>query len=815
VPFPQHSRHFSLLVACSLIYAGTAAALEPISCPAGAPIASFRLLVTDTSGSAAPRALQSQNQLLAGYHIQYRPVLIKGPDKKKARISLVLVPTDKGSTKGKVVVLDPKPADVDADWVAPSETAIAALVFGPQGLDKGKVAKLVKKNDELVAQLADYAQKTQQTESLIQAITEQQQSLDTGESVNAAVVSFANQYPGAPKLDRTQPVDAQMSTLLHGLNPALSSYDPLAQDPMQRAAQSASIAAAVAGLFFGADVGLGASAGALLFNMHSLFFPRTEFRSAFAQTPPDAKDITALCGSRTASASRTQLAFLWATRLPDAAAPTVSLPTIEHLALGQKSTIPLEVSNWKLAPRIQDWRLISADGKTSAPVAAKVNTENKSVELDPGGPKLKPGAWKLAARWDWTPLDVKGEIELHRLSSFSRARVDPKSQDHLTQGAGKVIISLTGDDFEFVNKLSWKNCDDKFAQPSAAPFILPKGPHAGAQDAIETEIDTRSLAAGNYQFLLAQSDGAEHPVPFKVLPAPPQISNLPLLVNTGESTHITLRGSGLDRIESLSAEGARIETDEAHKGDERGATVTLQASVHPGVKLTVRVKVKDFDQPIAFTDALTVAGPRPAIGNIRLSLPPSVVALVPGEIPADAAVSLTFGVTPETTIDSVNLYCAQTEGKSITIQAAGMGESRLRQEGSGVLFLSFKPGSVGQPGCDVMARAHSTSNGDSAPKQLGRIVLLPKIESFQLGDEKAADGGFYGEIRGKNLESIAKAGWNSDMGITIEAIPAPVAGGGDDQTLKLEVPWPAPAPHAPLYIWLRGEEKGRATTVKW
>jgi hypothetical protein len=332
---------------------------------------------------------------------------------------------------------------------------------------------------------------------------------------------------------------------------------------------------------------------------------------------------------------------------------------------------------------------------------------------------------------------------------------------------------------------------------------------------METEIDTRSLAAGNYEFLVAQSDGAEHAVPFKVLPAPPQISNLPLLVNTGESTHITLRGSGLDRIESLAADGARIETGEAHKGDERGATVTLEPSIHPGAKLTVRVKVKDFDQAIAFTDALTVAGPRPAIGDIRLSLPPSAVALAPGEIPADAAVSLAFSVTPATTIHSVDLYCAQTEGKSVTIQAAATGESRLRQEGSGVLFLAFNPASVGQPGCEVMARAHSSSNGDSAPRSLGRIVLLPKIESFQLGDEKAADGGFYGEIRGKNLESIAKAGWDSDMGVAIEAIPAPVGGGGDDQTLKLEVPWPAPAPHSPLYIWLRGEEKGRATTVKW
>lgn len=132
-----------------------------------------------------------------------------------------------------------------------------------------------------------------------------------------------------------------------------------------------------------------------------------------------------------------------------------------------------------------------------------------------------------------------------------------------------------------------------------------------------------------------------------------------------------------------------------------------------------------------------------------------------------------------------------------------------------MLFLAFQPGSVGQPGCDIMARAHSAINGDSAPQKLGRIILVPTIESFQLTDQKASDGAFYGEIKGRNLETIAKTGWDADTGITTDSIPTPVPDSANKETLRVKAPWPAPAPHSPLYIWLRGEEKGRATTAKW
>jgi hypothetical protein len=114
-----------------------------------------------------------------------------------------------------------------------------------------------------------------------------------------------------------------------------------------------------------------------------------------------------------------------------------------------------------------------------------------------------------------------------------------------------------------------------------------------------------------------------------------------------------------------------------------------------------------------------------------------------------------------------------------------------------------------------MAKVITEDSGDSEPKKLGRIVRLPKIESFQLTDESAGEGSFYGLLKGQDLETIEKVGWQPQAGIPVEAIPTPVAGEGSRQTLKVALPWPAPAPHAPLHIWLRGESKGRATTARY
>ncbi len=793
----------------------------PLICPGGAALGRIELTVIPPEGGVA-RNIQTVNRIIEGDRILYRPIKIESLEKKKARIALLLVPSD-GS---KIVVFDPQPADKAASWTVPFRAQLASLVWGPQGLDKAKVTSLVAKDNELIAQLADYAAKTEETQALIQAIT-QQQALDTGQNVDAAVAGFAGKFPSS-KLDRTQSTDAQLGVLLHGVNPSLSAYDPLAQSPQQQAAQTAGLAAAVAGLFFGNGVGIAASGGAVLVNLHSLLFPRTEFLSALAQEGApgqsfagEAAKTTALCGSKTQTAARTELAFLWAIRIPDAPAPALALSSTEHLPIGVKSSIPLEVKakDWKLVSRAQDWRLVSPDNATSVPVSAKVNMTAKTLELDLAGVKLKPGSWKLAANWDWDSITVSGALVLHDFSGFSSAHLTPASQDELTSGAGTLDLELTGDDFEFVRKIEYKKQGDPFAQPQAVPFHLPKEPPAGPEMSLEVRLNTKPLATGSYVFLIAQADEKVHETPFQVLSAPPSISATPMVLNTGiEAQAVVLHGTGLDRIEEISADDAQIALGESLSGDKRSVSVTLNPEVKAGTLLTLRMKVHGFEEPVSVRDAFLVGGPKPRITTVRESPQGNLgIALNPGEMAANSLVGFEMGVLYAPVVSAVGLSCENAPGSSLL--NIKMGEAKedvkLTRESPSRLFLLFRPESVGQPGCSVMATLITPKSGQSEQRKVGQIVLLPKIDSFRLSDEKAGDASYFAALEGHDLESISKVGWDARNGAPVDAIPVPVAGPGNKESLRVAMPWPAPAPHAPLYIWLQGEEQGRLTSAQY
>jgi hypothetical protein len=184
---------------------------------------------------------------------------------------------------------------------------------------------------------------------------------------------------------------------------------------------------------------------------------------------------------------------------------------------------------------------------------------------------------------------------------------------------------------------------------------------------------------------------------------------------------------------------------------------------------------------------------------------------------ANSLVSLEMGVLDAPEVSAVNLSCQDTPGASLL--NIKMGEAKedvkLTRESPNTLFLLFRPESVGQPGCVVNATLITPKSGRSEHRKVGAIVLLPKIDSFRLTNEKAGDASYFAVIDGQDLETIAKVGWDAQNGAPVDSIPVPVAGVGNKESLRVAMPWPAPAPHAPLYIWLRGEERGRLTSAQY
>jgi len=70
-------------------------------------------------------------------------------------------------------------------------------------------------------------------------------------------------------------------------------------------------------------------------------------------------------------------------------------------------------------------------------------------------------------------------------------------------------------------------------------------------------------------------------------------------------------------------------------------------------------------------------------------------------------------------------------------------------------------------------------------------------------------------LTGQDLQMIEKTGWDARTGFPVQGIPTPVPGSPQEQTLEVALPWPPPSPHAPVYVWLRGESEGRLSKAKY
>lgn len=784
------------------------------TCPAGAPLGAMHLTVQRVPGKPE-LPIASINQIEEGDRIDYKPQLRSG-EKRRGKVAIVLVastPAEDGSRR--FAVLEPNEASKAAQWTVPFRSSLAVYVYGPNGLSAGKLRGFLGKDDQLLGQLADFAEKTTQTETALQALAAYEHSGRT-ETLGAALQGFASQYGISSKIDRSAPGDQQTLALMRTLNPTLAAYDPISPAGQQRVSQTAGLATTVAGMFLGSPVGLAAGGTAMALNLKSILFPNTEFRSAFA--PPLAASTVGLCGRRESAGGRTRLAFLWAMRIPDAAPPAIAIASPAHVPAGLRSPVKVQVAaeSWKLLKGAREWALVG--GPTSAaPVSVATNAPGHELEVDLSKAEVQPGTYSLTARWDWDNLKAAGEIEVHPLSTFANAQLAPESQARLQAGSGKQVVTMDGDDFQFVRKLGIVRKGDKYATPAEVPFSLPVGYAGGPQRTIEMQIDTQSLAAGEYALSLYQPDGKARSVDIRVLQEPPRLEALPYRINAGDPVQtVILHGHGLDRMASLSAADIEVELGPASPdGKARPAVFRSTGELTTGAALDARMAVNHYPAPLNLPAAIFVARARPRITEARVALPGTAgVALRDREIPAGVRANAMVRLDSEVQSPSVHLNCEDKKTRTITVRAGAESDGvRVQSADASSLFVSFDAG-IWPSGCVLRIVVETADQGRSDPHELGRVIRVPQVESFQLSDEAAGEGAYVGVLKGRGLELIEKTGWDAVSGLEVLGLPIPVPGSEDQQTLRIRVSWPSPTPRAPLFVTLRGETEARLTAAR-
>jgi hypothetical protein len=798
---------FVLLFSIVLVASGAA---PPVTCPAGSPIGNVDLRVV-TPGKSHSLPLRTINRLTEGDTVAYAPILRSG-EKRTGEVSLVLAPAIPAAKGQNIIVLNPKPAGKPAEWKITRKIEVAIFVYGPDGLSRGKVQTFLAKDNDLVTQLADYAEKTTQTEALIQALT----ASDTSPvAVNAALSGFASQYGLSAKMDRTQSADQQAMALFKTVNPALEGSDPLAPGSYQRLGETASLATSIAGLFFGSPVGLAAGGTAMVMDLRLLAFPRTDFRSSLAEKM--ANDGMALCGKKTPPPPHTKIAYLWASRVPNTAPPTITIGNANSIPATQKSPVPVEIAetDWKYIDRIREWRLV-AEGAKPIPIMVKPAGEGKSLELDLSKVKVPPGAYRLAADWDWDTFTANGDLHVQKLGDFGGAHITPVAQDQLIAGKGRVQASLVGGDFEFVTGVQFQKMNDEFSKPAAVPFVLSAGLRRGPQSQLDILLDTKNLEPGKYKLLLTQVDSKAHEVPFDILPPPPMVSNLPVVISRSDRTRqITLKGDHLELLTKLQTPGGSLVLGPSVPDQsERTATFEATSDLKPGSAFEMNAFVAGHTEPITFKNAIHVVGPRPIIENAKLSPPSEIsIPLQPGEVAAGVFLSGMLQVKNLEPSSGVQLSC---EGQDGNVASLRMGEhsssASLQLLAVDQVFLSFDT-SRWPAGCTIQARIDNGPDGLSEACRLGRLVRFPHVDSFQVISSETEAGVYLGELVGTDLQNIEKIGWDANNGFVVTDLPSPIPGAGMKQSLNIKLPAAEPMPHAPLYLWLRGDQQGRATNI--
>jgi hypothetical protein len=780
-----------------------------VACPAGAPLGALDLRVAAGDQRLPFRTI---NRLSEGDSLLYAPIL-RGKEKPPGEIALVLVPEKRNPGDLDILVTDPKAADKPQEWSMTRAISLAAFVYGPGGLSRRKVAKFLLRDEALIAQLADYADKTAQAEQLVTTLSNNESS---SASVNAALSGFASEYGFAVQIDRNAPVQSQAATVFAAMNPQLAAYNPLASSTAQTVGQTASLATMAGALFFGSPIGLAAGGTAMLLDLRSIAFPDTQFRASFAQALAGSTSGVNLCGQQGPLPAHTRVAYIWASRVPNVPAPSIHIGDANFIPPTLKTPLAINVPGpaWKYLDRARQWTLVGDQTKVPIPVIKLGNQQ--ALELDLTKAKIPAGDYKLSGLWDWTPFQAAGTVHVVPLEDFEKAHLDPASQDRVLAKSGKVPVTLKGADFEFTTKVELQKANDEFAMPESVRFLLPKGLRKGPQDHMDIQLDTEDLNFGLYKLLITQQDGKSHPVDFKVLPNPPKIDNLPILANQGVVTqHFVLKGERLEQVSKLEAPGAVLSLSPPTSNQtERSLTVELKAAPRPGTALPVTAYLDNRSEPLNLPDALEITGPLPVIASSRLSLPKGLaIQAHPDEFPVGYTLNAMLDVKNIERQSVLRLACADGVGKPVALHIGEQTPTQtLQQLSPDQLFLAVE--TVDRPaGCLLQAVIDNGRDGSSQPFTLAHIVLVPQIDGFTVVDATYANKSRQYQLTGQNLEMIDKLGWDKNTGLTVPGLPAPLPGQGLKQSIQVALPEP-PTPESSLYVWLRADKEGRGTTIK-
>jgi hypothetical protein len=161
----------------------------------------------------------------------------------------------------------------------------------------------------------------------------------------------------------------------------------------------------------------------------------------------------------------------------------------------------------------------------------------------------------------------------------------------------------------------------------------------------------------------------------------------------------------------------------------------------------------------------------------------------------------------------LRLACADGVGTAATLH---IGEQTanwaLQQLSPDQLFLAFDTSGL-PAGCSLEAVIDNGRGGISQPAALAHILRVPQVDSFTVADGSPQNGIRQYQLTGQNLEMIEKMGWDDSNGLDVSGLPTPLPGPGLKQSIQLNLPDPL-SPDTMLYVWLRGDTKGRTTLVK-